>query len=89
MERPTFNFIHPDLPESDRELFFGPLGDDEEFILIEDGWLMAHIMHRVGIFPSVGQARKQGWDKPISEGFTMMTPTKRKIPVTILNYFEG
>jgi hypothetical protein len=24
----------------------------------------------MGLFPSVGQAKKNGWDKPIPEGFT-------------------
>lgn len=86
--RPEFNFIHPDLPESDRELFFGPLNGDEEFIEIENNWIMAHIMHLIGVFPSVGQARKNGWNKPIDSGFWMKEVTKRKILVTILNKFE-
>ena len=46
---------------------------------------MAHIMHVAGIFPSVGQARKNGWDKPISPGFSEFTVGKRKLGVFILN----
>lgn len=33
-------------------------------------WRMAHLMHRLGAFPSVGQARKNGWDVEIPEGFS-------------------
>ena len=46
---------------------------------------MAHIMHRIGAFESVSQARKNGWNKPIPLGFTMMIYGKRKIPLTIVN----
>ncbi len=43
--------------------------------------LMAHAMAKAGIFPSVGQARKNGWDKPLTEG--VWTVTKKKIKVTV------
>jgi len=59
-------FIHESRPESDREVFFGPLEDIDEFIVVDDSCTMAHIMHTVGIFPSVSQARKNGWNKAIS-----------------------
>lgn len=39
--------------------------------------LMAHIMAELNIFPSVGQARKNGWDKPLELG--EFTVTKKKI----------
>lgn len=39
--------------------------------------LMAHIMAELNIFPSVGQARKNGWDKPLELGD--FTVTKKKI----------
>lgn len=39
--------------------------------------LMAHIMAELKIFPSVGQARKNGWDKPLELGD--FTVTKKKI----------
>lgn len=43
--------------------------------------LMAHVMAKAGIFPSVGQARKNGWNKPLTEG--EWTLTKKKIKVTV------
>ena len=68
--------------ESDKDLFFGPL-EDETFILIEDNWSMANIMTMVGIFPSVTQARKNGWNKPIPFGFSDIRVGKTKTRVTI------
>lgn len=43
--------------------------------------LMAHVMAKAGIFPSVGQARKNGWNKPLTEG--EWTLTKKKIKVSV------
>ena len=62
----NMNFIAPNTSESDKKLFFG---EGEVFTIIEDNWLMAHIMHRAGIFLSVSQAKKNGWNKPIPDGF--------------------
>jgi hypothetical protein len=70
------NFIKTNT-ESDKELFFGPLENDDTFIIIEEHWIMAHILHKAGIFPSVSQARKNGWNKPIPEGFTILTVGKK------------
>ena len=43
--------------------------------------LMAHVMAKAGIFPSVGQARKNGWDKPLVAG--EWTVTKKKIRIIV------
>ncbi len=43
--------------------------------------LMAHVMKEAGIFPSVGQARKNNWDKPLTEG--QWTVTKKKIIIKV------
>ena len=59
-----------------------------KFAWIEDHWLLAHIMHRAGIFPSVGIARKNGWNKPISKGFSEFTVGKSRKKVWILNEFK-
>ncbi len=39
--------------------------------------LMAHIMVELGVFKSVGEAKRNGWDKPLEEG--AFTVTKKKI----------
>ena len=76
------NFFHSS-QEKDKELFFGPLTKEDNFVEIQDGWLMAHLLKEAGIFPSVNEARKNGWNKPIPEGFTDLFIGKRKIRITI------
>ncbi len=85
------NFVSRNTNQEDKELFFGPLADDEVFWWIEDHWTMAHLLHVAGIFPSISQARKQGNDKPIPEGFTILTRGKKanKKRIFILNLKEG
>jgi hypothetical protein len=79
-----FNFIHPDMSEKDMKSF-GFWDDKDSACHIEENWILAHIMHRVGMFPSVGIARKNGWNKPIPEGFSEFTVGKMKKKVWILN----
>jgi len=80
-----FNFIHPNVSSKDRDIMGFDDCDTDENIMIEDGWIMAHVMHKAGVFPSVGQARKNGWDKPIQPGFSEFTVGKMKKKVFILN----
>jgi len=44
---------------------------------------MAHVLVHLGVFPSLSQARKNGWDKPIILGKQMLT--KKRISVEIIN----
>ena len=80
------NFIK-NIKESDKELFFG---SDKEFVDIQPKWCMAHIMHNIGLFKSITQARKNGWDKPIPFGWTELTVGQKakKQDVFILNIKE-
>lgn len=82
-------FIHKDTPKKDKELFFGPLDGSEEFVVFDDTWLLAHVLVHVGIFPSLSQARKNGADGPISEGFTILVRGKKikRREMVILNKF--
>jgi len=85
------NFISENVNKEDKDLFFGPLNiGDETFIEIGSRWCMAHILHNVGMFPSISQARKNGWDKPIPWGFTELTVGKKakKQDIFILNIEE-
>ena len=70
------NFISPEVTEEDKDLFFGPL-DGEEFTEIQDFWIMAHIMHESRVFRSVSDARRNGWNKPIPDGFSFFETGKR------------
>jgi len=82
------NFISGNVSEEDKEIFFGPLDiGDEVFIEIQSRWCMAHLLHNVGMFTSISQARKNGWNKPIPWGFTEITVGKKakKQEIFILN----
>lgn len=43
--------------------------------------LLAHVMAKANIFPSVGQARKNGWGKPLTIGEWCVTKKKIRIRV--------
>jgi len=43
--------------------------------------LLAHVMAKAGIFSSVGQARKNGWEKPLTVGEWCVTKKKIRIRV--------
>ena len=77
------NFVHPNNSEKDVEAF--GFTNAPNCFHIEDNWIMAHIMHMAGVFPSVSIARKNGWNKPIPEGFSEFTVGKMKKKVWILN----
>lgn len=77
-----FNFISSNVTEEDKELFFGPLTGEEEFIVMEDNWSLPHVLHAAGIFPSVVQARKNqralGHKDALPEGFTELVRGKNR-----------
>lgn len=77
-----FHFITKNVKPKDIDLFFGPLVDDliedDIFVVFDpDKWIMAHLLHHVGIFKSITQARKNGWDKPIPKGFNFFDVGKK------------
>ena len=78
------NFVSPDIEARDLELF----GMDDENIILEDNWILAHVMHAAGLFPSVTAARKNGWNRPLPPGFSEFTVGKGKKKVWILNDFN-
>ena len=74
MSSSGLNFITPNVTEEDKDLFFGK---GEKFIIIEEHWNMANLLHAAGIFPSVTQARKNNENDPIPCGFTIITRGKK------------
>ena len=78
------NFVSPAIELRDLELF----GMDDENIILGENWILAHVMHAAGLFPSVSIARKNGWNKPIPDGFSEFTIGKGKKKVWILNDFS-
>ena len=84
MKGNDFNFLSKGIGEEEKELFFGPFNGDEEWFIIEEKDIMANVLVKAGIFPSISQARKNGWNKPIPEGFTNMFVGKHKKQISIL-----
>ena len=57
-----FNFLVGDhVSDQDRDLFFGPLGPDDVFMVMPDRITFPEILKIAGIFPSTSAARKNGW----------------------------
>ena len=87
VEGKSFNIISKGVDQRGKDLFFGPLESDDEFIILEDHWTMAHVLHACGIFPSITQARKNGGEGEIPRGFSMVTRGKKqnKCNIFVLN----
>lgn len=87
--KPEVNFIHSSVKD-DKNLFFGPIeADDGAFVELQDTWLLAHVMHQAGLFKSVSDARRSGWNKPIPSGFSQFSVGKNKFNIFILNRSEN
>lgn len=86
---PGLNLVHTDVSLVDLNLFLGPIHPDEEFVRFGDNWTMAHVAVHVGLFQSLTQARKNGFNKPIPDGFSQHVLGKKKTQVTILNRYSG
>ena len=68
--RIDINFVKEGTSEKDLDLFLGPLeNEDIRFFIPNEKLFLAHFMSEAGVFPSVSQARKNGWDKLIPTGF--------------------
>jgi len=84
-----FNFLSKNVSLKEKELFFGPIDlKNESWFEIEEKDIMANILFKIGIFPSITQARKNGWNKPIPNGFSEFKVGKNKRMITILNLTE-
>lgn len=70
-----FNIIGPKFEERDRDLFFD---NDELMPLLESDKTMAHLLVRLGKFKSVGEAKRNGWDKPVPFGWTEISIGKNQ-----------
>ena len=76
-----WNFVHENVDQIDVKLF----DMNPQKAKFNDTHCLAHIMCWAGAFPSVSQARKNGWDKPIPFGFSEFKVGKRKRCIFILN----
>jgi len=82
------NFVHVNVSTKDKESIMGPFdADDGPFLLFNDSHTMAHLLHMAGCFPSITQAKKNGWDKPIKKGYQQIRFGKSRLMIYILNTF--
>lgn len=54
----------------DKELFFGPLLESDSFYHFKVEDTLPFVLRQLGIFTSITDAIKNGWNKPILEGYT-------------------
>lgn len=60
-------------------------GSGSSHVFQESEWkdkTLAHIMHHIGAFKSISEARKNGWNRPVTKGQFHLK--KRKIEVRIV-----
>lgn len=74
-----FNIIGPNFdPRCDHKLFTS-IEEDQAGVMpeltpiVETDKTMAHLLARIGKFSSVGDAKRNGWDKPIPTGWAEFT----------------
>lgn len=83
------NILIGDVSINDRELFLGPTFDFEQFHTVESGFQYPQLLGKFGFFKSNGDARRNGWDKEIPEGYSEHTIGKLKKKLYILKNTTG
>ena len=83
------NVIIGTITDDDVNLFFGPIRDDDIFVRLPIDTRFPTVMHTFGFFKSKSQARKNGWDKDVPEGFFSQRIGKKKRLLTILKITKG
>lgn len=77
--RIDIDFINCKTDVKDIHLFLGPIEEWQEQSFFENSERLTldHFMAEADIFPSVSQARKNGWDKPIPKEFSQFIVGKK------------
>ena len=80
------NFVHVNTCMKDVDLFLNgpPWNEDVIFNFFTNKETLAHLMFRAGIFTSISQAKKNGWDKPVPNGFSEFFIGKKKFGIWII-----
>lgn len=87
MRAGEFNIIIGSPSERDIDVcFFSPPVKSQtdicdDFIWGDENWQWPQLLKEIKAFPSTGQARKNGWNKPIDDGFSEIKIGRRKICV--------
>ena len=72
------------IEETDKNLFFGPLFPEDQFCVMDSRTTWADLLVKFGLFPSKGQARKNGWDMPIPDGWSRVIVGKKRTLICVL-----
>lgn len=79
-----WNFCDNLLTTSMADQLFGPLEEGEEIRFIDSAVKLEHLAVIMGVFPSVTQARKNGWQGELPTGYNEMRRGKRVFYLYIL-----
>ncbi len=83
--RRSINFLIGDgILESDKDLFFGPISDTDEWFEFPYDVDYPEILVAAKLFTSKSQARKNGYNKSIPDGFSNFIFGKLHHEITIL-----
>ena len=73
-----FNILIGSPTQRDIDLIFLPT-DKDTFVTLPESFQFPHLLKEIGAFKSNTQARKNGWDKPIPDGYTEIKVGRRYI----------
>lgn len=81
------NVINEKHPVSDKDLFFGPLEERDEFIVINDNTSIEELLVLIGKFKSKSESRRNAWKGDIPKGFNhiIIGKNKNRMDIFILN----
>ena len=76
-----FNILIGNPDERNVEVCFGPLLPDDDFIQMDAETRWPQLLKAIGAFRSTSQARKNGWNKDIEEGWSQVRVGRKTICV--------
>lgn len=81
------NFYSSKTTKEDAEDIFGPMEEtDGPLVQIDmENITLGHLMHQAGLFPSIKQAKNNGWNNPIPQGYSEYSVGKKKFGIFIWN----
>ena len=76
--------------EKDERFAHDLIGIARDATELKPSWNMSHVMVSAGVFSSISQAKKAGWNIPIPDGFSEHSVgRKNRRDITILNNFNS
>ena len=84
-----YNILIGSIPESDKELFFGPIYEFDKFKVFDENIQFPQLLRDLGLFKSSSDARRNGWNKEIPGGWFEATIGKKKHKLYILKLKGG